>query len=657
MTEEFEIEICDGKKKLIKYHGSNPNVVIPDDIDIIGESAFRGNQTLTSITIPGSVTEMEGRYYGIFYQCNNLVKVILQEGVKMIGDGAFSHCKALKYVQIPNSIRKIGDHAFSDCSSLSTVVIPDNVSEIGQGTFWGCEQLTSIDIPDAVNKIGSYAFWQCVSLIIIKIPDSVSDIGVSAFSDCSHLTSIVIPHGLKEISEGSFKGCSSLIHIFIPESVKNIGKMAFAECTSLTSVSIPEGVRQIDESAFRGCKSLTSVQIPDSVKTIEKEAFLNTPFFSNLSGDLKISGRFLLIYTGQESEIRIPEGISVICEAAFAGNEMLTSVILPKSIEVINPTAFKKCKNLKELWVFYQHTANPTPEIPGFGYVSVKLLDLDNQIIAKLYILDSEKNMPYTNFLSRLMGGGVAHLSEYDALFSSSDEIIVRKIRAAMYRLQYPLELGEQYKKEYVFYLKNNAGFFITRCIKEGDTASINLLANSGAIPEEGINKWIDLANELSNLEILAFLLDYKNKFWGQKSGFNLDLGDNVPGEWATQENLDGSLNINEYLGSQHSVTIPAMIKGKKVKKIEGRIGSLRLSVFFMIRDLIESITIEDGIEQLAERTFENCTSLSFAQIPRSVIEIGKYAFYNCPNLAIYAPRGSYAIEYAREYNIKFVEM
>lgn len=58
MTEEFEVEICDGKKKLIKYHGSNPNVVIPDDIDIIGESVFRGNQTLTSITIPGSVTEM-----------------------------------------------------------------------------------------------------------------------------------------------------------------------------------------------------------------------------------------------------------------------------------------------------------------------------------------------------------------------------------------------------------------------------------------------------------------------------------------------------------------------------------------------------------------------------------------------------------------------
>ncbi len=80
----FEVEIHDGKKKFIKYTGKNPNVVIPDDVDIIGKSAFNENQTLTSITIPGNVSEIEGDFWwdGICLRCSNLVNVTLHEGLK-----------------------------------------------------------------------------------------------------------------------------------------------------------------------------------------------------------------------------------------------------------------------------------------------------------------------------------------------------------------------------------------------------------------------------------------------------------------------------------------------------------------------------------------------------------------------------------------------
>lgn len=148
--------------------------------------------------------------------------------------------------------------------------------------------------------------------------------------------------------------------------------------------------------------------------------------------------------------------------------------------------------------------------------------------MGKLYILYSKKDMPYTEFLSRLMNGRVDHLFEYDALFSSSNEIIVRKYRAALCRLQYPLELEEKYKKEYIFYLQNNAHFTISKLIRDGDIASISLIAGFGAIPKDGINTWIDLANELSRLEILAFLMDYKNKSWKQKHVLTLEQASNT---------------------------------------------------------------------------------------------------------------------------------
>jgi hypothetical protein len=34
MTPGFEVEIQGGKKKLVKYNGNDPNVVIPEDNDL-----------------------------------------------------------------------------------------------------------------------------------------------------------------------------------------------------------------------------------------------------------------------------------------------------------------------------------------------------------------------------------------------------------------------------------------------------------------------------------------------------------------------------------------------------------------------------------------------------------------------------------------------
>ena len=55
--------------------------------------------------------------------------------VTEIGDWAFRGRRSLTSIDIPNSVTKIGYYAFKYCSSLTSVTIPDSVTEIGECVF------------------------------------------------------------------------------------------------------------------------------------------------------------------------------------------------------------------------------------------------------------------------------------------------------------------------------------------------------------------------------------------------------------------------------------------------------------------------------------------------------------------------------------------
>ena len=178
-------------------------------------------------------------------------------GVYLIQSYAFRNCTSLTSITIPDSVSGIGVDAFFNCSSLKSITIPDSVTSIEGSTFKGCESLTSITIPDSVTSIGEWAFSGCESLTSITIPDSVTSIGGGAFYGCRSLTSVTIPDSVTSIGYRAFNSCSALSSITIPDSVTSIGFGAFANCSSLTSITIPDSVTSIGNGAFAYCTSLT----------------------------------------------------------------------------------------------------------------------------------------------------------------------------------------------------------------------------------------------------------------------------------------------------------------------------------------------------------------------------------------------------------------
>ena len=249
------------KTRLIQCPGGlSGTYAIPDSVTSIGDYAFYGCSSLTSIIIPDSVTSIGNR---AFYGCSSLTSITIPNGVTSIGYRAFSGCSSLTSITIPNSVTSIGDDAFSGCSSLTSITIPNGVTSIGSDAFSGCNSLTSITIPNGVTSIGSSAFSGCNSLTSITIPDSVTSIGNRAFMDCTSLTSVTIPDGVTSIGDYAFSGCSSLTSITIPESVTSIGDKAFGSCNSLKVVAFLGEKPSINSSAFAGVT--TDAYYPESL--------------------------------------------------------------------------------------------------------------------------------------------------------------------------------------------------------------------------------------------------------------------------------------------------------------------------------------------------------------------------------------------------------
>lgn len=152
---------------------------------------------------------------------------------------------------VADGIKGIGDGAFQDGNLLTLITLPLSVTSIGNHSFAGCKWLKQVQNAYGVTVIGDRAFSGCGILEEIQLSSQLSHIGVRAFENCVSLREILLPEGLTEIPDRAFFRCHNLKSVQLPSTLTRIGREAFAFCKNLKMPQIPEGVL-VGERAFEG---------------------------------------------------------------------------------------------------------------------------------------------------------------------------------------------------------------------------------------------------------------------------------------------------------------------------------------------------------------------------------------------------------------------
>lgn len=390
---------------LVKYKGTEKDVSVPDDVKVIGESAFENNTVLERVVLPKSVEKIEPY---AFWGCDNLATVVLGKGLTTVGDFAFTGCKGLKEMTIPSKVTIIGIQAFADCVNMTDITIPKETTVIHETAFDGCAKLKihyeqgsiahgyAVDFYEKQKEmpeyedVAGYGDGQDTAVTPQPLPTDAPtatqppyvvdgqvlgsthivgnqavffmDAGAmksrqeqvlqqSDMDTASGIAKYTVVDG-KVVADQAYYKDNSLGKLSLPAGVAEIGQFAFAR-SSLSGIGIPTGVTTISYGAFYHCDALAEVELPDTIQNVEPKAFAYsswvTDFLAGSGEDFLVSGGVLVAYRGNAKKVTVPEGVRVIAAEAFQGHTEMESLVLPDSMRVIGEAAFEACLGLRRV--------------------------------------------------------------------------------------------------------------------------------------------------------------------------------------------------------------------------------------------------------------------------------------------------------------------
>jgi hypothetical protein len=616
-------------------------------------SVFSGNGNITSVSIPSTITELNG-----FFLCSNLVSISCSVPPTRIGSYAFVDCSRLKTGIDLSQCTYIGTHSFYNCQSLELghLSLP-NATNIDAQAFDSCQRLTSIELPSKLRYLGGGAFQRCQSLEWARIDGT--DLDVSCLSGCANLQSVVLGDGVT--SAGSFVGCSSLRTLDVGSGLTVVSSNICKDLRNLESVTFRGNIQKIEEGAFSGCSNLVSFFFGGAPLVIGNEAFYNCRLLKD--GDIDLShctslGSSAFYGCSGLTAVELPSSLRFLGSGAFRHCGGLTSARIDGTDLTLPCYVLANCSNLQSVvigdgvvGVEENKTTGYDHQGPFHGSLQLKTLDVGTGMTAvSNYFCCGLSGLKTATFRGNIQSIGNSAFSQCTNLVSvslgGSPKTIGGHAFSNCQQLEGSIDLSQctnVWREAFDNCERLGGVVDLTRCANVGvmafsDCSALagvefsSCLTNIGGSAFSGCGslRSVDLPPSLKSLGGSAF--SYCGSLTNARiDGTELTLPMPVLAECGNLERVtigDGVIAVapNPSLSSKQG---PFSGCGQ-LRTLDVGTGMKAISDYFCNLPSLEHATFRGDIQQIGTEAFSGCTNLLSVALGGAPKTIGESAFYNC---------------------------
>lgn len=363
-SRQEEVAVPDGVACIgagaFKGCASVKKILLPDSVEIIGAHAFKGCRQLETISMPQNLKEI-GEY--AFHRCHHLKEIALPHTVKALGNCVFLYCDSLRRIEMPG-VTEFGRQTFLNDVNLEELVLSEHVNlDSIRDCFTGCNKISKITLAGnlqqttVIENIVDILSGNTQTMPVVRkiVQDIYSILKIEDRTLAEYLNNVKnveLPEGITAIGKSCFYDKRGIKSVVFPKSLQKIGARAFRNCIGLEKVKFLQDDVEIEEDAFLNCSSLHELELPNDksyqLSGLKELSGSNIPglarqIHAQILDNFVISGTMLIKYRGCESKVAVPDGITIIGQRAFAGNEAIDRIELPDTVACIERGAFMDC--------------------------------------------------------------------------------------------------------------------------------------------------------------------------------------------------------------------------------------------------------------------------------------------------------------------------
>ena len=329
------------------------NLVVPDFVSEIKDSAFSECEALEHITVPFVGTSKD-------YNAGEIAEfAVIFKGETAMAEDEPNYGGGIH--RPGDSVEGVGTYnsKYNYSSNLKSIVVTGDVASLPY--IGSLEMLESIEFKGSLAGLPLSTFRSCYALKKAVLGTGMETIGDYAFEGCMALEEINLPDGLVSIGKGAFGSCESLKSIAFPETLTSLGEYALSHCAGISSLNIPTKLTSIGSNAFTGMDALQSITVAEgnTAYTSKGNCFIEISTKTLMIGFdnsvIPTDGSVMVIEGGAFSnrsglkEVVIPQGVTTIGYGTFQYCTSLKSVVIPNSVTCIENNAFDNCTSLESI--------------------------------------------------------------------------------------------------------------------------------------------------------------------------------------------------------------------------------------------------------------------------------------------------------------------